>query len=117
MVCCDNFSVFPFLHLLDIQPKFKPGLTTNHLWFVVINFVDLPSTNPSVSILGIPNIWPDIHTRKFTTCKVCSAVVKILPSSISGSLETHQEDSPILHVSLKIRMVTFLYLHSNMSLN
>jgi len=44
----------------------------------------------------------------------CSS--KILPSSIPGSLKTHQEDSPILHVPLKIRMVTPLYLHSNMSL-
>jgi hypothetical protein len=83
----------------------------------VINFVDLLSSNPSVSIPGIPNIQPDIYTRKFTTHKVCSAVVKIILSSTSGSLETHQEDSPILHVSLKIRMVNPLYLHSNMSLN
>jgi len=27
MVCCDKFSVFPFLRLHDIQPKFKPGVS------------------------------------------------------------------------------------------
>jgi hypothetical protein len=98
MVCCDKVSLFPFLHLLDIQPKFKLGLShiNGLLWQIFI--VYFPSNNPSVTKPGITNTQPGgVHTRKFTTCKICSTLVKTWPSGTSGSLETHQEDSPILH--------------------